>query len=122
MNLLWHGQSFFEIGVKNGKETETKIVIDPFEGDFVGLKFPKTEADIVLISHDHKDHSNVKAVGGTPFVIDTPGEYEVKDIFIKGIPAFRSEREHSRNSQYSRPAEYISAVAPTAFSRPMTSH
>lgn len=88
MNIIWHGQSFFEIIVKNRKEGETKIVIDPFEGDFVGLKFPKTEADIVLISHSHKDHSNAKGVGGSPFVVDTSGEYEIKDVFIKGIPAF----------------------------------
>jgi len=93
MNIVWHGQSFFEIGVKNGKEAETKIVIDPFEGDFIGLKFPKIEGDIVLVSHDHKDHSNTKAIGGTPFVIDTPGEYEVKDVFIKGISAFHDDTE-----------------------------
>lgn len=88
MQITWHGQSFFEISVKNPKEGETKIVIDPFESDFVGLKFPKTEADIVLVSHNHKDHSNTKSIGGNPFIIEFPGEYEVKDIFIKGIPAF----------------------------------
>ncbi len=88
MNIVWHGQSFFEIIIKNKKEGETKIAIDPFEADFVGLKFPKTEADIVLISHNHKDHSNAKAIGGSPFVVDTPGEYEIKDVFVKGISAF----------------------------------
>jgi len=88
MNIVWHGQSFFEIGVKNRKEGETKIIIDPFDADFVGLKFSKTEGDVVLISHNHKDHSNAKGVGGSPFIIDTPGEYEIKDVFIKGIPAF----------------------------------
>ncbi len=88
MNIVWHGQSFFEIGVKNRKEGETKIVIDPFEADFVGLKFPKTDGDIVLMSHNHKDHANAKAVGGNPFVVDTPGEYEIKDVFVKGISAF----------------------------------
>lgn len=91
MNIVWHGQSFFEIGIKNTKEGETKIAIDPFEGDFTGLKFPKTEADIVLVSHNHKDHSNAKAVGGNPFIVDTPGEYEIKDVFIKGIPAFHDD-------------------------------
>jgi len=91
MNIVWHGQSFFEIIAKNRKEGETKIVIDPFEADFVGLKFPKTEADIVLISHEHKDHSNAKAVGGNPFIIDTPGEYEVKDVFVKSVPAFHDD-------------------------------
>ncbi len=99
MQIIWHGQSFFEVIVKNKKEGETKIVIDPFEADFVGLKFPKTEADIVLISHNHKDHSNTKAVGGNPFVIDTPGEYEVKDVFIKGIPAFHDDNNGKERGQ-----------------------
>lgn len=93
MNITWHGQSFFEIGVKNRKEGETKIVIDPFEADFVGLKFPKTEGDVVIVSHNHKDHSNAKGVGGGPFIIDTPGEYEVKDVFIKGISAFHDNSD-----------------------------
>ncbi len=99
MQIVWHGQSFFEITVKNRKEGEIKIAIDPFEADFVGLKFPKTEADIVLISHSHKDHSNYRAVGGSPFVIDTPGEYEIKDVFIKAIPAFHDDNNGKERGQ-----------------------
>ncbi len=99
MNIIWHGQSFFEIAVKNRKEGETKIIIDPFEADFVGLKFPKTEADIVLVSHNHKDHSNAKAVGGNPFIIDTPGEYEIKDVFIKVIPGFHDNNNGKERGQ-----------------------
>ncbi len=99
MQIIWHGQSFFEIIVKNRKDTETKIVVDPFEGDFVGLKFPKIEADIVLVSHDHKDHSNYKAVGGSPFLVDCPGEYEIKDVFVKGIPAFHDNSNGKERGQ-----------------------
>lgn len=98
MQIIWRGQSFFEIGVKNNGG-ETKIVTDPFEPDFVGLKFPKTEADIVVISHNHKDHSNSKAIGGNPFIIDTPGEYEIKDVFIKGIPAFHDNNNGKERGQ-----------------------
>lgn len=99
MQIIWHGQSFFEITVKSGKEAETKIATDPFEGDFVGLRFPKIEADIVLVSHEHKDHSNYKAVGGAPFLADTPGEYEIKDVFIKGIPAFHDNNNGKERGQ-----------------------
>ncbi|MDD4990466.1 MAG: MBL fold metallo-hydrolase [Candidatus Pacebacteria bacterium] len=99
MQIVWHGQSFFEIALKNKKEGETKIAIDPFEADFVGLKFPKTEADIVLVSHDHKDHSNTKAVGGNSFIIDAPGEYEIKDVFIKGIPGFHDDSSGKERGQ-----------------------
>jgi len=99
MNIVWHGQSFFEIGFKNRKDAETKVAIDPFESDFVGLKFPKTEADIVLVSHEHKDHSNYKVVGGNPFIIDCPGEYEIKDVFIKGISAFHDDNNGKEKGQ-----------------------
>lgn len=108
MQIIWHGQSFFEIVIKNPKEGETKIAIDPFESDFVGLKFPKTEADIVLVSHSHKDHSNSKGVGGSPFVIDTQGEYEVKDVFIKGISSFHDNnngKERGQNIMFTISAE-----------------
>jgi L-ascorbate metabolism protein UlaG (beta-lactamase superfamily) len=108
MQIIWHGQSFFEIKVKGNKENgEIKIAIDPYNGislksrsgrlaegknrpfdDSLGLKVPKVEADILLITHSHYDHSNKKVITGEPFLIEEPGEYEVKGIFVKGIPAF----------------------------------
>ncbi len=87
MIIIWRGQSLFEIATSRGKNNLVNIVIDPFSEE-VGLRVPKLEADIVLISHEHYDHNNVKAVAGNPFVIKGPGEYEIKEIFIQGIPAF----------------------------------
>jgi len=87
MNITWKGQSFFVIDVKGSENGGVSVAIDPY-GDKIGLRVPNVEADILLISHDHADHSNTKAVKGHPFVIDGIGEYEVKDIFIKGISAF----------------------------------
>jgi L-ascorbate metabolism protein UlaG (beta-lactamase superfamily) len=54
-----------------------------------GLKLPRNlAADIVISSHDHSRHNNVSAVGGSPFVITGPGEYEVKDAFVTGVPTY----------------------------------
>ncbi len=92
MNIVWHGQSFFEITVKSKDNGETIIAIDPF-GPKIGLKIPKTTADVLLVTHDHSDHNNIKAIDGSPFLIDSPGEYEVKDIFVKGIPAFHDNNQ-----------------------------
>ncbi len=36
MNIIWHGQSFFEIAVKNRKEGETKIA-DARPSDCIAL-------------------------------------------------------------------------------------
>ncbi len=111
MNIVWHGQSFFEISTKGLDGDFVKIAIDPF-GEGLGLRVPKVEADILLITHQHEDHSNVKAIkcaprqpskegGGvgresgrvSPFLIDGAGEYETRGIFIKGIPAFHDKSE-----------------------------
>lgn len=92
MNILWKGQSFFEIVIKNKQGDEVRIVIDPFDNK-IGLKVPKVKADVLLVTHNHSDHNNVKAVEGKPFLINSPGEYEVKEVFIKGIAAFHDSVE-----------------------------
>lgn len=87
MKITWHGQSCFKIVTKN-----TTIIIDPFSKD-IGLKPPHFEADIVTISHDHYDHNNVSALRGAPFVMDSPGEYELKGTAILGIDSFHDKKE-----------------------------
>ncbi len=84
MQIIWHGQSFFEIIITSAKNHQIKIAIDPFSEE-IGLKLPKLEADIVLTTHSHYDHNKIKAVSGGPFLIAGPGEYEIKNVFIQGI-------------------------------------
>jgi len=76
MQIYWYGQSFFKIEGKN-----VAITTDPFTKD-IGLRAPKSKTDITLISHDfdYLDKSN-----GEGFLINSPGEYEVKEVYIKGI-------------------------------------
>lgn len=76
------GHSSFEI-----KGKEVTIVTDPFDPKKVGFKFPKVEADILTVSHDHGDHNYVEGVGGDPFLISGPGEYEVQGVRVFGISA-----------------------------------
>jgi L-ascorbate metabolism protein UlaG (beta-lactamase superfamily) len=107
MQITWKGQSCFQINTSQGKNNQVNIVIDPYSED-MGLKVPKLEADILLVSHEHHDHNNVKAVGGSPFLIHGPGEYEVKEVFIQGIPAFHDSslgKERGTNTIYTIEAE-----------------
>ena len=92
MHITWHGQSFFQLQTSLSKGEQTTIAIDPFD-ESTGLKVPLIQADILLITHDHSDHNNKKAVKGQPFLVEGPGEYEVKEIFIQGIPSFHDEKD-----------------------------
>ncbi len=87
MKITWHGQSCFKIITK-----DATIVTDPFGKD-IGLKPPRFEADIVTVSHDHSDHNNTSALRGSPFIIDGPGEYELKGIAITGINSYHDAKE-----------------------------
>jgi len=92
MQIFWHGHSLFQIIVSKNKNSQIKIVIDPFDKS-IGLKVPRLEADILLVTHQHHDHNNVKAIAGNPFVIEGAGEYEVKNVFIQGVPSFHDNVE-----------------------------
>ncbi len=89
------------------------IVIDPFD-ESTGLRLPKLEADILLVTHQHHDHNNIKAVspsagsGQGPLIIEGPGEYEKKEVFIQGISSFHdatSGKEKGANTIYTIEAE-----------------
>jgi L-ascorbate metabolism protein UlaG (beta-lactamase superfamily) len=92
MQILWKGQACFSLTFQRQKQEQVKIIIDPFD-DSLGLRVPSFEADVVLSTHDHFDHNNIAAVKGDPFVVTSPGEYEVKDVFIRGIQSFHDDAQ-----------------------------
>jgi L-ascorbate metabolism protein UlaG (beta-lactamase superfamily) len=87
MEIKYLGHSSFKI-----KGKSVTIVTDPYDPS-VGFKFPKVEADIVIISHDHSDHNQKELVGGKPYVIEGPGEYEVKGVSVLGLRTFHDESQ-----------------------------
>lgn len=106
--ITWVGQAYFRISVSNSKDQQTNIVIDPF-GD-IGLKMPSFEADIAMITHQHADHNNIKSIKGKYFLIQDPGEYEIKGLFIQGIPSFHDDKngkERGNNIIYTIEAEEL---------------
>ena len=96
--IYWAGQSCFQISVSNSRDHSADIVIDPYD-EKIGLKLPNLSADILLVTHDHYDHNNVKSVKGDPFLIQGPGEYEVKGVFVQGIPSFHDDKEGKERGQ-----------------------
>lgn len=87
MIISWLGFSCFKIQIK-----DLVLLTDPF-GPETGLRGVKIKADIVTVSHNHSDHNYVSGILGEPFTIDSPGEYEVKDVYIVGFPAFHDSQE-----------------------------
>lgn len=77
MNINWYGQTCIKI-----QENGTTIVIDPFKED--SLKSPRMVADILLLTTD-KLKSAASSVSGEKPTIDSPGEYEMKGVFINGV-------------------------------------
>lgn len=101
MDITWYGQSCFLVKGKGAA-----VAIDPFAD--IGLREPKLEADVLLVSHDHFDHANVSAVSGRaaagPYVVDTSGEYEAGGVMIEGIPTYHDDKQgadRGRNTAYS---------------------
>lgn len=107
--VTWAGQACFQISASQSKDNQVNIVIDPFD-EKIGLKSPNFEADILLVTHDHHDHNNVKAVKGEAFLVDGPGEYEVKGVFVQGIDAYHDDsqgKERGKTTIYTIEAEDI---------------
>lgn len=92
MQIFWQGHACFQIAATPAKNSQIRIVIDPYSEE-IGLKLQKLEADIVLSTHSHYDHNNVKALGGNPFIVEGPGEYEVKGVFVQGIHSWHDEKQ-----------------------------
>ena len=81
MKIKWLGHASFMIT----SDTGTKIITDPYlTADDLTYDEIEESADIVTISHEHSDHSNVSAVQGNPEVVR--GAAEIKGIEFKDIP------------------------------------
>ena len=112
MHIIWYGQSCFQIIItrnNRNKGEQLSIVIDPFD-EAIGLKVPSLSADVLLISHLHHDHDNKKAVKGNPFLIEGPGEYETKGVFVQGIASFHDDvqgKQRGQNTIYTIEGEGI---------------
>ncbi|MFA6027512.1 MAG: MBL fold metallo-hydrolase [Patescibacteria group bacterium] len=87
MHINWLGLSCFKIQTKGNT-----IITDPY-GDKTGLTMPKQKADVVLLSDPKNDNvNNTKRLIGDNFLIDGPGEYELKEDYIYGLKAGETDQ------------------------------
>lgn len=95
MHISWLGLSAFKLETKNAV-----LVLDPY-GPSVAPRPLRAKADIVTVSHpDSPAHGHLEGILGAPFVIDHSGEFEVKDVFIQGIPTGNREPHSAEASHF----------------------
>ncbi|TSD03393.1 MAG: Zn-dependent hydrolase [Parcubacteria group bacterium Athens0714_16] len=82
MVITYHGFEFFKI-----QFGDVVVAFNPPSKESK-LKSSRFGADIALISLKHDDLNGAETLSGGEkklFIIDGPGEYEIKNIFIKGF-------------------------------------
>src|SRR5258708_12778723 len=93
MEISFVGHACFRL-----RGREASVVIDPY-GKGLGLTTlvpSKFGADVLAIPHDHPGHSNRAMVGGDPFVITAPGEYEVTGVGVRGVAAYHDNESGAK--------------------------
>ena len=87
MQIIWHGQSCFEMIITKGKGEYVTVLADPPDEAKTGLKIPKTDAQVILVTNNSyvAGADDIKKAYPAAFVVGGPGEYDVKGIYIRGI-------------------------------------
>ena len=88
MKVKWFGQAAFLFV----SETGLRIIADPYD-PAIGYGDIADAADVVTISHEHRDHNYIAGVGGKPQVLRGPGLQEAKGIQFKGISTFHDKSQ-----------------------------
>jgi hypothetical protein len=83
MIITYFGKQFFKIG-----QGEMVLAFNPVRKDSKSGISAHFGADIGLITTNHPDYNGEDQLSHgdrNPFIISGPGDYEVKEIFIKGV-------------------------------------
>lgn len=109
MHIIWKGQSCFNLLVSQNKGEQITITLDPYDCR-TQTKISKNKSDLILSScKTEKDNLMTGSeTENSVFVLDQPGEYEIKDIYIKGVECFQEDKkEIKQNTIYKIEAEGI---------------
>jgi len=99
MVISYYGLSCFKI-----QSGDTSLVFD-IPSKKSDVKPPRFQADIFIQSHDHDGHNGAENIEREKefCLIDGPGEYEIKGIYIRGMKSFHdsvSGKKHGVNTVY----------------------
>jgi len=83
MIITYFGKQFFKI-----QQGEMVLSFNPISKDSKSSNGTKFGSDVALITTNHLDYNGISQLSHgerEPFVISGPGDYEVREIFVKGI-------------------------------------
>jgi len=78
MQIIWYGAHCFKL-----ISPEVTILTDPFSPAKLGFKNPRITSEIVIFSSSQQEE---KKISSEAFILSTPGEVGIKDVFIYGFP------------------------------------
>ena len=83
------GHAKFLLELENGM----RIVTDPYD-DSCGYKVEPMQAEAVLVSHGHHDHSAVETVSGVQCVVDAAGEHALApDVKVRAVACWHDDAQ-----------------------------
>lgn len=94
--------SFYNHSCFKAQAGDFVVAFDPPSKESA-YKTPRFQTDIVLISHNNKNHNGKDVLSlkeeSEFFTLDTPGEYEIKGVMIRGVQSEINEKdEHGINT------------------------
>lgn len=120
MIITYYGKQFFKI-----TQGEMALAFNPVSKDSTS-NTTKFGADIALITTNHEDYNGLEQLSHgerVPFAVTGPGDYEVKEIFIKGgMSEAEIEGKKYINTVYSLAVDninmvFLGALSNTEFSK-----
>lgn len=99
MEITWLGHSSVCINSR-----DEILITDPFDTSHSGM-MPSRKSDIVTVSNSNPKYSTTKALSGDPYIVNGPGEYEIGQYYITGIPTQLDELNQEINVVYTIRAE-----------------
>lgn len=98
MQIHYFGLSSFKIVTK-----DATVITDPFDKES-GLTPPRGSADILILSEkNNKLYSASSGISGDPFLINDPGDFDLKGVTVTGIPLKQDEGKDGKG-------RYVSAI------------
>src|SRR4051812_19513348 len=85
MIITYNGCEFFKIA-----QGELVLAMNPVSKDSKTGINARFGADIAFQSVNHPDYNGIEQLSygeREPFIVKGPGDHEVKEIFIKGVPS-----------------------------------